>query len=117
MSLLDENMSKCTMLRETVEPDGYGGTTHGWTDGDSFYAAVVLNDSAQTRKAEQEGTTNTFTVTTRKKHPLKFHDVFRREKDEKTFRVTSDGEDKHTPDSATLDMTQVEAEEWGLING
>ena len=48
---------------------------------------------------------------------LQYHDVFRRNRDLKIFRVTSDGDDKHTPASATLNMRQVTAEEWSLPNG
>jgi hypothetical protein len=43
---------------------------------------------------------------------LQYHDVFRRLSDGKIFRVTSDGDDKFTPDTATLNMRQVTAEEW-----
>jgi hypothetical protein len=37
-----------------------------------------------------------------------------RNSDGKIFRITSDGDDNHTPKSATLDMRQVSAEEWSL---
>ena len=46
--------------------------------------------------------------------PLDFHDVFRRERDKKIFRVTSDGTDKATPPTATFQISQVSAEEWTL---
>ena len=42
---------------------------------------------------------------------LEYHDVFRRVRDGKIFRVTSDGDDKFTPASTSLDMRQVTAEE------
>jgi hypothetical protein len=42
--------------------------------------------------------------------------VFRRNRDGKIFRVTSDGDDKHTPISATLNMRVVTAEEFKLPN-
>jgi hypothetical protein len=45
---------------------------------------------------------------------LQYHDIFKRKSDNKIFRVTSDGDDKHTPPSATLDMRQVSAEEYTL---
>jgi hypothetical protein len=56
-------------------------------------------------------------VTTRKTKLLEYHDVFRRESDSKIFRVTSDGDDKHTPESAGLNMRQVTAEEFVLPTG
>ena len=47
---------------------------------------------------------------------LEYHDVIKRLRDNKFFRITSDGEDKFTPSSASLDMRQVSAEEWSLPN-
>ena len=61
-----------------------------------------------------------YTVTTTRALTLEYHDVFKRLKDGKIFRVTSDGDDKYTPKSATLDMRQVSAEEYvigGADNG
>ena len=42
---------------------------------------------------------------------LSYNDIFKRKSDGKIFRVTSDGDDKYTPDSAILNMRQVTAEE------
>ena len=58
-----------------------------------------------------------YTITTGKAVNLQYHDVFRRVRDGKIFRVTSDGDDKHTPASAALNMRQVTAEEWELPHG
>lgn len=102
------------MLVKTVVNDGYGGYTTTWTEGEEFDAAVVFDTSIQARVAEVQGVSNLYTVTTKKETHLKHHDVFRRSTDGKVFRVTSDGDDKYTPDSASLDMRQVTAEEWTL---
>ncbi len=117
MSLLDEAMEKCTMQDKTTAPDGYGGYTTVWKDGAPFYAAIVIDSSMQAKIAEQQGVTGLYTVTTAKALNLQYHDVFRRESDKKIFRVTSDGDDKKTPNSAGLDMRQVSAEEWRLTDG
>ena len=82
-----------------------------------FYAAIVFDTSMEARVADKQGVTSLYTVTTRKNMTLEYHDVFRRIRDGKIFRVTSDGDDKHTPASANLDMRQVTAEEWSLPNG
>ncbi len=116
MSLLDEAMEKCTMIDKVTVPDGYGGFDVVWQDGAEFSAALALDISTQARIAQAQGVKNLYTVTTQKNVSLKFHDVFRRDRDLKTFRVTSDGADKHTPASATLNMRQVSAEEWGLTD-
>lgn len=114
MSLLSEAMEDCTMIDKTTTSDGYGGFITSWVDGAPFTCAVVLDNSIEARTAEKAGVTALYTVTTSKNINLQYHDVFRREKDGKIFRVTSDGDDAHTPDSATLNMRQVTAEEWAL---
>jgi translation elongation factor P/translation initiation factor 5A len=68
----------------------------------------------EARAAEKQGVTSLYTVTTGKNAILQYHDVFRRLSDGKVFRVTSDGDDKQTPDRATFQFSQVTAEEWTL---
>lgn len=114
MSLLLDAMESCTLLDKTTTADGMGGYVVSYKDGAPFNAAIVLNSSMQARVAEHDGVTALYTVTTTRVLNLQFHDVFRREKDGKIFRVTSDGDDKYTPASASLDMRQVSAEEWSL---
>lgn len=117
MSLLTEAMEACTMMDRTSAPDGYGGLDYTWTPGATFMAAIVLDNSTQAKIAAVQGVTALYTVTTRKNINLQYHDVFRRESDGKIFRVTSDGDDKKTPASASLNMRQVSAEEWKLQTG
>lgn len=114
MSLLEEAMEECTMLDKTTTDDGYGGVNTVYVDGATFYAAILIDNSMQARVAEKDGVTALYTVTTKKNVNLQFHDVFRRNRDSKIFRVLSDGDDKKTPDSASLNMRQVSAEEWIL---
>lgn len=114
MSLLDEFYSDFTLITKTFEPDGYGGTTTSWVESGTFKAAVVLDNSIEARVGEVQGVTAVYTVTTPRDITLEYHDVIKRTKDGKIFRVTSDGDDKYTPDSATLNMRQVSAEEWKL---
>ena len=117
MSLLSEAMENCTMLDKKTTTDGYGGYITSWVEGAEFQAAIVLDSSMQARIAEKQGVTALYTITTRKTVNLQYHDVFKRSSDDKIFRVTSDGDDKRTPDSANLDMRQVSAEEWTLNDG
>lgn len=117
MSLLSEAMEACVLLDKTTRADGYGGVITDWTEGAAFSAACVLDDSIQAQAAQKEGVTGVYTVTTSRQIVLRFHDVFRRVRDGKTFRVTSDGDDKKTPASAALDMRSVRAEEWAVPNG
>ena len=114
MSLLSESMEACVMLDKRKVDDGYGGYTTTWAEGVTFDAAIVFDTSIQARQAEAAGVTSLYTVTTKRNMHLEYHDVFRRKGDNKIFRVTSDGDDKYTPKSATLDMRQVTAEEFTL---
>ena len=112
MSLLTDAFESCTMIHKTTQNDGYGGEVTAWVEGASFDAAIVFDSSIQARTAQAQGVTSLYTVTTRRTKVLEYHDVFKRASDGKFFRVTSDGDDKYTPTSATLDMRQVTAEEW-----
>lgn len=114
--LLQESMEKCVILNKQTVSDGYGGYITTWTDGAEFLAAIVLDTSIEAKTAMQQGVTGVYTVTTSRQLNLQYHDVFRRIEDGKIFRVKSDGDDKKTPQSATLDMRQVSAEEFTLSN-
>ena len=105
------------MLDKRTTADGYGGYITSWIEGAEFQAAIVLDNSIEARIAEKQGVTALYTITTKKAVNLQYHDVFRRLKDGKIFRVTSDGDDNHTPASANLNMRQVSAEEWELTDG
>lgn len=118
MSLLSEAMEKCVMLNKNSQPDGYGGRIDKWVESDfNFNAAIVFDTSIEARRAEAEGVRSLYTVTTEKTVTLEYHEVFKRLRDGKIFRVKSDGDDKYTPSSANLNMRQVTAEEWTLPNG
>lgn len=112
--LLQESMEDCVMLNKQTSSDGYGGYITTWVDGAEFKAAIVLDTSIEAKMAEQQGVTGIYTITTSRALNLQYHDVFRRTRDGKIFRVTSDGDDKLTPASATLDMRQVSGEEFKL---
>lgn len=114
MSLLSEAMDKCVMLDKTTVDDGYGGFKPSYVEGASFNAAVVFDTSIEARVADKQGVSSLYTVTTNRNITLEYHDTFKRMKDGKIFRVTSDGDDKYTPKSATLDMRQVTAEEFQI---
>lgn len=114
MSLLTDAFETCTMLHKTTQDDGYGGEIAAWVDGATFQAAITFDSSMQARVAQSQGVKSLYTVTTRKNKVLEYHEAFRRESDGKIFRVTSDGDDKATPDSATLNMRQVSCEEFDL---
>ena len=112
MSLLTSAMEDVVMLEKKRVPDGEGGFTTDWADGVQFKAAITFDSSMQARTAEKDGVTSLYTVTVPKNAKLEYHDVIKRLEDGKVFRITSDGDDKMTPESASFQVIQVTAEEW-----
>ena len=114
MSLLDEAMEAFTVLNKSVVDDGYGGVETTWSDGAGIMGAMVHNTSSQQQIAQELGSTSSYMFTVRKSVELDYHTVLRREADKKIFRLTSNSDDKKTPESAGLNMRQYTAEEWIL---
>ena len=117
MSLLDEAMENCVMIDKRTASDGYGGVDTSYVDGAPFICATTLDTSTQARVAQQQGVNNLYTATTKKNVNLQHHDIFKRLRDNKIFRITSDGDDKKTPNSAGLDMRVYSCEEYVLPKG
>lgn len=114
MSLLSDAMTDCIVINRQLVDDDYGSQKTIWTEGATIQCAIVPNNSIQAQIAQKQGTTAYYTITTKKALNLQYHDVIKRLSDGKIFRITSDGDDNKTPDSAGLDMRQVSAEEWSL---
>ena len=112
MSLLTQAMEDVVMLEKKRVPDGEGGFTVEWVPGVSFKSAITFDNSMEARTADKQGVTSLYTVTVPENAKLEYHDVFRRVRDGKVFRVTSDGDDKITPANASFQFAQVTAEEW-----
>ena len=114
MSLVDEAMTPCVMIDRTTLPDGEGGIITTWVEGAVFNAAITFDNSIEAKAAAVQGVTSLYTVTVPKRVKLEYHGVFKRLSDGKIFRVTSDGDDKITPERASFQFAQVSAEEWAL---
>lgn len=113
MSLLSDAMESCVMMHKTTQDDPYGGESiTKWVDGASFKAAFAFDSTTESRIAQAMGETSRYKVTTARSKVLEYHEVFRRLRDGKIFRATSDGDDVYTPRAAGLDMRQVTAEEY-----
>lgn len=92
MSLLQEAMTDCVMIKQVRKSDGYGGYITTYTeDTKTFKAAFTFDNSIEARVAAVQGVTSLYTVTTTKDKVLMFHDLFKRKSDGKVFRATSDG--------------------------
>ena len=114
MSLLDEAYEDFTVVNKAIVDDGYGGTTVVWSDGAKIKGAIIFDSSTQMKVAQAMGVTSVYTLTVHKDLELDYHTVIRRESDKKTFRLTSNSDDKKTPNSAGLNMRQYSAEEWTI---
>jgi len=114
MSLLKAAYEPFTMIDRRTTPDGYGGYEITWVEGAQIEASARYDSSIEALTAQAQGVKALYTITTSKAVNLQYHDVLRRDRDGKLFRVTSDGDDNYTPPSASLDMRQVQAEEYVL---
>lgn len=108
------NNFPCVIMNRAIVNDGEGGYVTTWTEGATFDAAIASNTSVEAKQAQAAGVKDTYTVFTDAGLVLMFNTVFKRLTDNKTFRVTSDGDDKQTPASATLRLRMVTAEEWRI---
>lgn len=114
MSLLNQAMTDVVLMDKRREPDGEGGFITDWIESVVFQAAITFDTSMESRIAEKQGVSSRYTVTTNKSAKLDYHDIIKRLSDGKIFRITSDGDDKQTPKSASFQFLQVTAEEWVL---
>lgn len=113
MNMIEDSMESCVIMQKVRTPDGEGGFITEWTEGAQFNASITFDSSMQARIGEKQGVSSLYTVTTSKNANLEYHDVIKRLRDKKLFRITSDGDDKQTPVQAAFGQyLQVTAEEW-----
>ena len=117
MSLLSNAMEKCVFLDKRRVNDPEGGYKTKWEEGAEFDAAIVFDNSMEALTAEKAGVASRYTVSVPKGIQLEYHDVFKRQRDNKIFRVTSDGDDVQTPNVASFQIAQVSAEEFDPAKG
>ena len=113
MSLLENAMQTCAYMNEAIVSDGRGSTITTWTQGAEFKAAFELQNSLNEAVAMAQGVKGIYRVTVPRSVRLEFHKVFKRLSDNKVFRVESK-DDANTPETATIDMRVVRADEWEL---
>lgn len=114
MKLFEIMMEPCVFMEKHRESDGMGGLITVWTEGAEFNAAIGKDSTTAGRLAEKEGVTEIYTVTVYKGTPIAPFDVFKRVRDGKIFRATSDIRDNETPPPATFQIGQVSAEAYRL---
>ena len=115
MSLLSESMETCRYIDKTTVADGYGGVITVWQSGAQFLAAVVMMSSTEIIAAAAQDARSTYNVLTDRAIVLKYGEVIQRLSDGKYLRITQDGDDEKTPQSAGLNLRKVTAEELDAL--
>lgn len=108
------NNFRCQIMNRSIVNDGHGGYITTWTEGAVFDAAIASNTSMEAKTAQAAGVRDTYSIYTDAALVLMFNTVFKRLSDNKTFRVTSDGDEKQTPSGSALNLRMVTAEEWSI---
>ena len=117
MSLLDQNLTEFELLQYVQSRDGEGGYLRGWTVKQTFMANWYVKSDIQRYVALKAEGMGQYALLTGREITLSFHNVIRRVKDGKIFRITSDSDDRYTPQSATLNLRYQEMDEWTLVDG
>lgn len=112
--LLTAVNEKFCIVEKTRIKDGAGGSQVAWKDGLEFDVAPSLDNSTEARIGEVQGLTSIYEFLIPKNIDLVYHDVIKREKDGKTFRVTSEPKEVETPSISAMSMQRVTAEAWEL---
>ena len=114
MNLVDAFKEEFVLMEKSIKPDGEGGYVTTWTPGVKVSIAADLNSTMEAKIAEKDGVTSVYTLTFSKSAPLAFNDYVRREKDQQVFRITSNPEEKKTPDQMAVQFMQASAEKTVL---
>ena len=111
--LFEKMMTPCHLMDKTTVT-GPTGVETIWKEGAPIKAAIVKDKSMQARTAEKEGVTAVYTITAPPSVVFDFHDVIKRDSDGQTFRITTQSQDSKTPEVASFQFTQVNAERWDI---
>lgn len=110
MSLLDDFARECVLMEKQRMPDGAGGYIVTWTEGARFKNYQALNTSTEAVIAERQGVSAIYSALVDKSVPIEYGDYFKDMSTSKTYRVTSDPEDKVAPKSASMPLKYFTAE-------
>lgn len=107
MSLLDDFSRKCVILNKEKLSDGEGGYTTVWSEGAEFDNYSALDTSMEARQAEKLGVTSVYSALVKKDVPIEYGDYYKERENGKTYRVTSNPEEKKAPASASEIMQNL----------
>lgn len=117
--ILNDYNTEITLLDEssTVSPDPYGGiggVDYSYNKGAVITVQLIPQETLGAQVAEAITEKKMYTVCVDKGIALKKGQVFMRNKDEKTFRITESNVEAETPASAGLQFSYAKAEKWEL---
>lgn len=92
------------------KPDGLGGVNWEQVPGAPIKAGFFVNDSNEAVIAGRLGNKAVFTIQTGIRVELEQNDVVLRKKDNRMYRILSNGIDKTTPEVASDHYREVKAE-------
>ena len=117
--ILNDYNTEITLLDETstVSPDPYGGiggVDYSYTKGAVITVQLIPQETLGAQVAEAITEKKMYTVCVDKGISLKKGQVFMRNKDGETFRITVSNVEAETPASAGLQFSYAKAEKWEL---
>lgn len=117
--ILNDYNKEITLLSETsfVQPDEYGGiggVGYAYTKGAVITVQLVPQETLSQQVAQAITEKKMYTVCVDKGTTLKKGQVFMRNKDKATFRITESNIEHETPASAGLQFSYAKAEKWDI---
>lgn len=109
--MLDDylNVEYC-ILDKISQPDPFGGVLYVYQEGARFTGGPVIDSTAETRIAQQEGARTTYTLVVKKPIELERGTLIRRLSDGANYKLTTDTRDMKTPDFSGLACAQATME-------
>ena len=117
--ILNDYNVNITLLDETstTVPDPYGGiggVDYAYNQGAVITVQLIPQETLSAQVAEAITEKKMYTVCVDKGTILKKGQVFMRNKDKATFRITESNIEHETPQSANLQFSYAKAEEWEI---
>lgn len=117
--ILNDYNKEITLLSETsfVQPDEYGGiggVGYAYNKGAVITVQLVPQETLSQQVAQAITEKKMYTVCVDKGTILKKGQVFMRNEDKETFRITESNTEHETPASAGLQFSYAKAEKWEI---
>lgn len=104
MNLLEAFGRTCTVMEQTPQPDGAGGSFTAWQPGASFTACFGLASSVEGEQAQQVIARETYGILTNAEAQIHYDDRFVDNLTGESYRAASHPEAKRTPGTSLLNL-------------